>query len=94
MFSKSYITYQIKTTPFDFRVCRRYSDFLWLRSILVREYPSYNIPPISKKKGVSSTDKVAIKKRMGYLQIFIDGLLSHPELRSSIHLLSFLKISD
>jgi hypothetical protein len=26
--------------------------------------------------------------------MFIDSLLAHPELRSSIHLLSFLKISD
>jgi sorting nexin-7/30/sorting nexin-8 len=64
VFSKSYVTYAIKTNPFDYKVCRRYSDFLWLRNILVREYPSYSVPPMCKKSGVSNTDMEGIHKRM------------------------------
>lgn len=94
LFSKSYITYLIKTFPLDFKVCRRYSDFLWLRNILVREYPSYNIPPMCKKSGVSSSDMEGITKRMHQLQFFIDGIIAHPELRSSQHFLIFLKITN
>jgi hypothetical protein len=94
MFSKSYVTYVVKTSPFDYKVCRRYSDFAWLRNILIRDYPSYNIPPMCKKSGVSPTDMEGIHKRMHQLQFFLDTLLTHHELRSSIHLLSFLKISN
>lgn len=64
LFAKSYITYLVKTFPLDYKVCRRYSDFLWLRNILVREYPSYNIPPMSKKSGLSGQSDEAIQKRM------------------------------
>jgi hypothetical protein len=67
MFSKSYVTYVIKTSPFDYKVCRRYSDFAWLRNILIREYPSYNIPAMCKKSGVSTNDMEGINKRMGQL---------------------------
>jgi len=94
IFSKSYITYLVKTFPLEFKVCRRYSDFLWLRQILVREYPSYNIPPMCKKSGVSSSDMEGIHKRMHQLQFFIDGIIAHPELRSSQHFLVFLKMSN
>ena len=40
-FSKSYITYLVTTSPCGFKVRRRYSDFEWLRSILLMIYPGF-----------------------------------------------------
>lgn len=47
-----------------------------------------------KKSGVSSSDMDGIHKRMHQLQFFIDGIIAHPELRSSQHFLVFLKMSN
>ena len=48
-FSKAYMTYIITTSPLNFKVRRRYSDFEWLRSNLLNFYSSNVIPPIPKK---------------------------------------------
>ena len=34
LFTKSYVTYLMQTTPLDFKLRKRYSDFEWLRNIL------------------------------------------------------------
>ena len=49
-FSRGYVTYSINTIPFDLKVRKRYSDFLWLRDILCIIYPNMVIPPMPKKK--------------------------------------------
>ena len=40
LFSKKYVVYKLNTAPFKYEVKRRFSDFMWLRSILIREYPT------------------------------------------------------
>ena len=50
VFSKSYILYDVTTTPLNWTVQRRFSDFDALRLILVKYYPSYHVPPLPSKK--------------------------------------------
>lgn len=90
MFS-NYILYKVQTLPFKFDVERRFSDFYWLRNILIREYPGYFIPPMAKKTGKRSFEQFFINKRMGELQQFIESICENKELRSSLHFISFLK---
>jgi sorting nexin-7/30/sorting nexin-8 len=51
MFSSNYIAYKVTTLPLKYMVLRRFSDFYWLRNILVREYPGHCIPPMAQKGG-------------------------------------------
>jgi sorting nexin-7/30/sorting nexin-8 len=39
LFSSAYVTYLVTTTPLNFVVRRRYSDFEWLRKILTTLFP-------------------------------------------------------
>ena len=49
LFTKSYVTYLMNTTPLDFKIRKRYSDFEWLRHILSSIYVNCVIPPLCKK---------------------------------------------
>ena len=50
MFGKAFILYDVITTPQNWTVQRRFSDFDMLRQILVKYYPSYLVPPLPSKK--------------------------------------------
>ena len=57
-FSKAYQTYIITIPTFNLKVIRRYSDFEWLRRILLNLFPASMVPPIPKKNklgGIGST---------------------------------------
>lgn len=43
MFSKKYAVYKVITNPFKYEVKRRFSDFMWLRGILAREFPTHYV---------------------------------------------------
>lgn len=60
----------------------------------MREYPTYHIPPCAKKGASRQYDEYSIHKRKGVLQLFLDSIAAHRELRSSPYLNAFLKISD
>ena len=94
LFSKSYITYLIKTKPFQFEVRRRFRDFNWLRGILTSQYPNCIIPPLGKSSFFINTDDYTISKRVGILQKFMTELVTHPLLRNSQILYDFLSIED
>ena len=46
-----FVSYLVKTTPapFAYEVRRRFSDFVWLRNILVQRYPGMMIPSLPEK---------------------------------------------
>lgn len=90
----NYISYKVSTAPLGFEVKRRFSDFFWLYNILMREYPTYYIPPCARKGSGRQFDKFHIEKRMGVLQLFLDSVLSHRELRSSPYVLAFLNMQN
>lgn len=80
--------------PFKYEVWRRFSDFYWLRKVLVREYPGYFIPPLPKKGATRKFNKDHISERMQGLNRFVESLALSTELRSSIYVYHFLKCKD
>jgi hypothetical protein len=42
----TFLEFKVQTIELNWKVGRRYSDFVWLRSYLLSAYPSYILPPI------------------------------------------------
>lgn len=93
MFSKKYAVYKVTTHPFKYEVRRRYNDFLWLRTALVKDYPTLYVPPMADKSQ-SALDIDNLNKRAQVIQQFMDCLVESEEIRASLHLLCFLKCTD
>ena len=95
MFGKAFILYDVITTPQNWVVQRRFSDFDTLRQILVKYYPSYLVPPLpSKKIGNRRFDLDFIMKRMKFLNLFINNVLKREEFKASEILVAFLSYND
>lgn len=69
IFSSSYANFRIHTLPFDWEVNRRFSDFLWLRTYLIKIYPGIFIPPIPTKKAKRSLEDLYLNKRKAFLEV-------------------------
>ena len=65
LFTKSYVTYLMNTSPLDFKIRKRYSDFEWLR----------------KKNFSSRFSELLIAKRTRSIEKFMKGILIHPLMR-------------
>ena len=95
LLSTQYTLYEVCTKPLDLLVYRRYSDFDWLRNILVKLYPRLFIPPIpGKKTGQRRFEQDFIEKRMMLLQLFLDEIVENEELKASEALNAFLCYTD
>lgn len=92
LFEKSYITYEILVMPMNLKVERRYSDFEWLREKLNFLYPGSPIPPISRKGQFRRYDDKHLTKRQIILEMFLNKLVSIPELKSEEIVHEFLTI--
>ena len=93
-FSKSYISYLITTTPLNLQVRRRYTDFEWLRSTLLKYY-YMNIIPSLKYKNKYFRDEFAESftiKRSRKLEKFMNYLLMDPIIKNSQLLYDFISI--
>ncbi|CAD8178248.1 unnamed protein product [Paramecium pentaurelia] len=85
LFSKSYIQYNITLDPYDYIICRRYSDFDKLREYLVKNYPEYYVPPIPEKVSTGTNNNIAdfrqlaLEKFMNTVirQFWFDNLLEN-----------------
>ena len=94
-FQSNYSTYEISTSPLNWRVRRRYSDFEWLRRCLVKFYPRLYVPPIpSKKLGSRRFDSDFVEKRMNFLQKFLNSINESETFKASECLVSFLSMTD
>jgi len=94
LFSASYIQYKIKTEPLGWCVKRRYSDFFWLRSTLLKFHPGVVIPPIPRKKNKGKFENDFIKKRMYFLERFLNACVKNDDLKASRFLMYFLSVED
>ena len=96
IFTKSYMTYVIITNPLNLKVRRRYSDFEWLRQILLNFYSSSVIPPIPKKNKIGGDrfDETFLIKRTRNLEKFLNLLMEDPVIRVSQLLYDFLSIEE
>ena len=94
--TKSYFTFIVRTLPLNFNVHRRYSDFEWLRQVLLKLYSSNVIPPIPKKNKIGGDrfDELFLLKRKRYLEKFLISLLNDPVIRVSQVLYDFLSVED
>ena len=95
LLTSQYTIYEVCTESMHWLVHRRYSDFDWLRNILVKFFPRILIPPIpGKKVGNRRFEQDFIEKRMKFLQIFIDKVMKNETLKSSEALYAFLSFGD
>ena len=97
-FSKSYVTYLIITKELNWKVKRRFSDFEWLRQILVTNYNYCLIPCIPKKK--KNINKLAgekyneafLRQRRRKFEKFLNYLINDPILKNTQPVYDFLSI--
>ena len=95
IFSKSYITFLISTNPLNLKVRRRYSDFEWLRNLLINLYPTSIIPFIPKKSSFGDRfNDFFLNKRMRFLEKFMSFLITDPLIRNSKLLYEFLCVEN
>lgn len=62
----SFLEFKVQTVELGWKVGRRYSDFVWLRTYLLKAYPSFIIPPVPEKKASKKTQR-HLEKRMRIL---------------------------
>lgn len=100
---QSYISYKVitKTNLPEYHgqekiVIRRYSDFVWLRDRLFEKYKGIFIPPLPEKNTVEKFRFSAefIEMRRQALDVFINRIASHCELKQSEDLRIFLQAEE
>ncbi|EOA19408.1 hypothetical protein CARUB_v10001113mg [Capsella rubella] len=100
---QAYISYRVitKTNLPEYQgpekiVIRRYSDFVWLRDRLFEKYKGIFIPPLPEKSAVEKFRFSAefIEMRRAALDIFVNRIALHPELRQSEDLRTFLQADE
>lgn len=91
----TFITYEVLTESQQWLVRRRFSDFEWLRTILVKCFPRMVVPPLPGKKiGNRRFEEDFIQKRMMFLQKFINAVLENESFKTSEALIAFLSMID
>ncbi|XP_020681777.1 sorting nexin 1 isoform X1 [Dendrobium catenatum] len=97
---QAYISYRVmsKTNMPEYQgqekiVIRRYSDFVWLRDRLADKFKGIFIPPLPEKSAVEKFRFSAefIEMRRQALDVFINRVASHTELKQSEDLRIFLQ---
>lgn len=81
----------------NFKVVRRYSDFLWLLECLVKIYPFRLLPVLPPKRltldgNYLSSDAYFLERRRRGLCRFVNQLIKHPVLRQEKLVLTFLTV--
>ena len=95
LLKNSYVIYDITTPKLNWFVNRRYSDFIWLREILMSLFPTILIPQLPKKKiGNRRFEDDFVQKRIKGLQNFLDEILKNEILKTSEPLITFLSFGE
>ena len=96
LFSGKSVNYSVVTYPFNYIVERKYSDFNWLRETLFNSYNNILIPKMSYKGKVTKDkhDDNFIKKRMRFLERFINYIIKDETIKTSQILYDFLTIKN
>ena len=99
IFSKAYVSYVVKTLPFNWSVKRRFSDFEWLRQHLVANYSYCLIPSIPKKsKNITKMvganyDNEFLAKRSRNFEKFLNYIIIDPILKNTQIVYDFLSMT-
>ena len=95
LLKNSYLIYDITTPKLNWFVNRRYSDFVWLREILISLFPTVLIPQLPKKKiGNRRFEEDFVEKRIKGLQNFLDEVLKNEILKTAEPLKTFLSLTE
>ena len=95
LLKNSYLLYDITTPKLNWFVNRRYSDFVWLREILISLFPTVLVPQLPKKKmGNRRFEEDFVQKRLKGLQNFLNEILKNEILKTSDPLITFLSFSE
>lgn len=92
IFSSNYVTYKITTSPLNWEVRRKDTDFFFLRKILLRQFPHIVVPPLPAKSNKQTVK--FMKKREKYYTRFLSAITRCEELKSSKFLVEFLSETD
>lgn len=93
MFSKSYTTYKVTSTVLPDGVWRRYSDFEFMRDILVSRFHGLAIPLLPDKRVVGNLDEAFIERRRAGLADWTRKIGAHPYLRGDSTFTRFLSVT-
>jgi sorting nexin-1/2 len=98
---KSFISYKVNTETslpgFDakqFSVIRRYSDFEWMRGVLMAELPGVIVPPLPGKQVLNSFSPEFIESRRRALERFMGRCAEHPFIRGHSTFTMFISADD
>jgi len=96
LFSKSYVVYIVTTSPLNFKVKRRFSDFEWLRQTIANVYGYNAIPTIPRKNKIGGDDfeEAFLRKRSRTFEKFLGYLMIHPVLKHLKVVYEFLSIEN
>ena len=73
---RSYHVYRVSSAAGTVEhVFRRYSDFLWLRTVLVKSFPGIFIPPLPEKKVLGNKDNAFVESRRLDLQRWLQRVV-------------------
>ncbi len=75
-------------------VRRRYSDFEYLRNILISRYCGILVPPLPEKKIMGNKETEFLRNRMRRLGFFLERVVANPYLRMDPVTNAFLTMSD
>lgn len=93
--SSGYVNYEVETPEVGWLVHRRYSEFEWLRTVLVKFHPGKVVAPLPNKKiGGRRFEEDFVKKRMSFLQRFMDEIMIDEVFKASEPLIAFLSMND
>lgn len=98
---KAYVTYKVntKTNLPNYQygtssVVRRYSDFVWLYEMLLKEDYGYIVPPMPEKMAIGRFSPQFVESRRRGLESYLNNIANHYVLRKSKKLAFFLTASD
>lgn len=92
-----YTAYLVEAESPKSQVRRRYSDFQYLYTLLMRERPGAIVPIIPHKQAMRESVRFSddlLQERTQTLQYFLRAVASHPELHDSKCLQTFLTDND
>jgi len=92
LFSSSYYEIAIKNEYLNIEIKRKMNDLIWLKKKLTSFYPNLFIPPLPKLK--IKKDEKYTKKKIYYLQCFIDYIINNDILLSSKIFNDFISLPD
>lgn len=92
-----WVDYKVITSRADGtndEVTRRYKHFLWLRTLLLKDCKGSIVPPLPEKQNFGRFEASFIERRRRRLEVFLNRVVEHSDLRQSNALRVFLSIQE